>query len=71
MQLGEETREVGEMGSKEEYEARKAERQKLKDLDADVRSKTETLMLMDFVDRFVTATERIADALTPPEGVRR
>ena len=54
------------MGSKAEYEARKAERAKLKDLDNIVRQKTETVMLLDMMDRFVTAVERIADALEVP-----
>ena len=51
------------MTPKEQYEARQAERRKIKDLDFQARQATETLMMMDFVDRFVTATERIADAL--------
>ena len=54
------------MTPKEQYEARKAERKKLKDMDFDVRSKTETLMILDMLDRFVTAAERIADALEQP-----
>lgn len=48
---------------KQQYEQRKAERAKLKDMDYQVRTKTETLMLLDVVDRFATAAERIADAL--------
>jgi len=51
------------MTPKEQYEARKAERAKLKELDYQVRSKTETIMLIDTLDRFATAVERIADAL--------
>lgn len=51
------------MTPKEQYEARKAERQKLKDMDYQLRQLTEQLMMMDMMDRFVTATERIADAL--------
>lgn len=51
------------MTPKQQYDARKAERQKLKDLDFHAKQATETLILMDFVDRFVTAVERIADAL--------
>ena len=54
------------MGSKAEYEARKAEREKLKDLDFQVRQRTESLMLIDLLDRFVTAVERIADAKGSP-----
>lgn len=48
---------------KQQYEQRKAERAKLKDLDYQARQKTETIMLMDIIDRFATAAERIADAL--------
>lgn len=52
------------MTPKQEYEARKAEREKLKDLDFQVRDRTETLMLIDMLDRLVTAVEQIAVALT-------
>lgn len=52
------------MTPKEQYDARKAERDKLKDMDAQVRSRTEQLMFLDMLDRFVVATERIADALS-------
>lgn len=51
------------MTPKEAYEARKAEREKLKDLEFNARSRTETVMLLDTLDRFVTAVERIADAM--------
>lgn len=51
------------MTPKEQYEARKAERNKLKDMDIQVRSRTETLMILDMMDRFVSAAERIADSL--------
>lgn len=51
------------MTPKEQYEDRRAERNKLKDLDNIVRQKTETVMLLDMMDRFVTAVERIADSL--------
>lgn len=54
------------MTPKEQYEARKAERNKLKDLDYQVRQRTEQLMMLDMLDRFVTAAERIADALERP-----
>jgi hypothetical protein len=56
------------MGSKEEYEAKKAER-------AAHRAKiagddqAEKLMFLDFLDRFVTAVERIADGLEASKGV--
>jgi hypothetical protein len=55
------------MTPKEQYEARKAERLKLKDMDFQVREKTTTLMMMDMLDRFVTAAERIADAMERPQ----
>lgn len=51
------------MTPKEQYEARKAERNKLKDMDYQVRERTEQMMMLDMLDRFVTAAERIADAL--------
>jgi len=46
------------MTPKEQYEARKAERKKR---DMDFKAKDE--MTIDMLDRFVTAVERIADAL--------
>ncbi len=51
------------MTPKEQYEARKAERLKLKEMDAFVADKTSAVMMLDMLDRFVTAAERIADAL--------
>jgi hypothetical protein len=51
------------MTPKEQYEARKAERDKLKDMDLMMRQRTEMTMTLDMVDRFVTAVERIADAM--------
>lgn len=51
------------MTPKEQYEARKAERKKLKDMDYQIRQRTEQEMMLDTLDRFVTAAERIADAL--------
>ena len=56
------------MTPKEQYEARRAERNKLKDMDFQVRQRTETLMMMDMLDRFVTAVERIADSLVQTSG---
>jgi hypothetical protein len=50
---------------KEQYEARKAERKKLKDMDLHTRERTQMVMMLDTFDRFVTAVERIADALEP------
>lgn len=54
------------MTPKEQYDARKAERAKLKDMDYQVAQRTEQLMMLDTFDRFVTAVERIADALERP-----
>jgi hypothetical protein len=54
------------MTPKQQYEARKAERDKLKDMDYQIRQRTEQLMLLDTLDRFTTAVERIADAMQKP-----
>ncbi len=54
---------MADMTPKQQYEARKAERQKLKDLEHQTRQRTETLMILDMLDRFVTAAEEIAEAL--------
>ncbi|MCK1671056.1 hypothetical protein [Bradyrhizobium sp. 150] len=62
------------MGSKADYEARKAQRvaemrereerwQKAAELDAYIRPKLETIELLKLLDRFVVAAERIAEAL--------
>lgn len=51
------------MTPKQQYEARKVERQKLKDLDYQVRQREEQIATLDMLDRFVTAVERIADAM--------
>lgn len=50
------------MTPKEQYDARKAEREKLKDMDFQLRQRTAQAMFLDTLDRFVTAVERIADA---------
>lgn len=52
------------MGSKAEYESRKAERKKLSDMDYQLRQRTEQAMMLDMMDRFVTAVEQIACALS-------
>ena len=54
------------MTPKEQYEARKAERKKLADMDHQLRQRTEQTMMLDMLDRFVTAVERIADAVERP-----
>lgn len=62
------------MGSKAEYEARKGQRiaeyearqerfRKMDALDSVIREKTATIELLSIADRFVTAVERIADAM--------
>lgn len=56
------------MTPKQQYEARKAERAKLKDMDHYLRQRTEQMMTMDMLDRFVTAVERIADAMEPTDA---
>lgn len=63
--------ETPELTPKQQYEARKAERKKLAEMDANVRAKTETVILLDMVDRFVTAAERIADAMEHANELRR
>jgi len=55
------------MTPKEQYEARKAERKKLADMDYQLRQRTEQAMTLDMLDRFVTAAERIAAALEKPQ----
>jgi hypothetical protein len=56
------------MTPKQQYEARKAERKKLADMDYQLRQRTEQAMMLDMLDRFVTAAERIADALERPQA---
>lgn len=48
---------------KEQYEARKAERQKLKDMSLELQHRTEQVLILDMLDRFVTAVEAIALAM--------
>jgi len=55
------------MTPKQQYEARKAERKKLEEMDFQLRQRTEQGMMLDMLDRFVTAAERIADALERPQ----
>ena len=51
------------MTPKEEYKIRKAERRKLKELDKQLKGRTEQEMMLDTLDRFVTAIERIANVM--------
>lgn len=55
------------MTPKQQYDARKAERKKLEEMDYQLRQRTEQGMMLDMLDRFVTAAERIADALERPQ----
>lgn len=55
------------MTPKQQYDARKAERKKLEEMDYNLRQRTEQGMMLDMLDRFVTAAERIADALERPQ----
>jgi hypothetical protein len=60
------------MGSKEEYEARRAERKIRRDA-APTQSDRDIEDMMEMIDRFVTAVERIADAMEaskPPLGFK-
>jgi hypothetical protein len=54
------------MTPKQQYEARKAERAKLKDMDHYARQRAEQDMTLDLMDRLTTALERIADAMERP-----
>lgn len=54
------------MTPKEAYDARKVERTKLKDMEYQLKTATEGLMMLDTFDRLATAFERIADVLENP-----
>lgn len=49
--------------AKEQYEARKKEREKLSELDFQLRQKQEQLLTLDMLDRFVTAVELLAESV--------
>lgn len=51
------------MTPQEQYEGRKAERKKFKDMNEQAKHVAEEAMMLDLLDRFVTAVERIADSL--------
>lgn len=51
------------MTPKEQYEARKAERQRQRDAREVLGEHDQDLEALELLDRFVTAIERIADAL--------
>lgn len=56
------------MTPKEQYEARKAERDRRRELEGQLgRHKERDDEIIEILDRFVTATERIADALSAGE----
>jgi hypothetical protein len=54
------------MTPKEQYEARKAERKQKRE-NAHTQNEEREMDLMELLDRFVTAAERIADALERPK----
>lgn len=59
------------MTPKEEYEARRATRRKAVESEYTPRERAERseyMALLDMADRFVTAVERIADALEAPRN---
>lgn len=58
------------MTPKQQYEARKAERKKLEGMEFQHRQRTESLMMLDTLDRFVTAVESIAETLNRGPNVR-
>lgn len=58
------------MTPKQQYEARKAERKKLNEMDYQLRERTTHEMMLDMLDRFVSAAERIADAMERPSVQR-
>jgi len=51
------------MSPKEQYDARKAERDKLAKMDAQIAERVTAIMALDIADRLVTALELIATAL--------
>lgn len=54
---------------KERYEERKADRDKMRE-EYKSQAETESLMLMDMMDRFVTAVERISDTMEATHQAR-
>lgn len=60
------------MTPKEQYEARKAERQRRREANGTGRTiqqdEADYLAFLDMADRFVTAAERIADAMEKSNG---
>lgn len=55
------------MTPKQQYEARKAERKRLREADYQTQKRGEEYMMLDCFDRFATALERIADAMEHPK----
>lgn len=57
------------MTPKEQYEARKAERKRRRELEQELgrNGDEREAEMLEMLDRFVTATERIADALSSGE----
>jgi len=54
---------MSELTPKERYEARKAERNKRREAREILGSDQKDILFEDLIDRFVTAVERIADAM--------
>jgi hypothetical protein len=52
---------VVQMKPEQQYEARKAERERLKAMDLQTRERTSMAMMLDMLDRFVTAVERMTE----------
>lgn len=57
------------MTPKERYEANKAERKRIEAMDAEIANRHKDIAMLDMLDRFVTAAERVADALNNDAAV--
>jgi len=52
---------VVQLTPEQQYEARKAERERLKAMDLQTRERASIAMMLDMLDRFVTAVERMTE----------
>jgi hypothetical protein len=52
---------VVQLTPEQQYEARKAERERLKAMDLQTRERTSMAMMLEMLDRFVTAVERMTE----------
>lgn len=59
------------MGSKAEYEARKATRDQMREARAVLDEQDTDIQLMECLDRLATAFERIADAMAGPVNTNK